>query len=256
MNRWIGMHSRNRELFRIKSQFNDIVVTRNGNLITLWSPKHIKQSELDLRHPLRPYMEYHRHLLLCLLFCPSPRNILAFGLGGGVVPNILHNVCPETSVDIVEIDPEIPPIAERFFHFKVSDTMKVILEDAFVYLHENDTVYDVIVWDTYFGDQLPVTVDNSMFLKDCAAHLSPRGVLAANLMTGDKEKLHQRLKRMNSIFPHLWLLPGEKKGNMIVFAGHNLPSVDSLKHDVDEIKRKFPFKMNTGLLVERLLPYR
>ena len=54
-----------------------------------------------------------------------PENALVLGLGGGIVPTKLNN--RGFKVDVVEIDPSTLKIAESFFQFKNSISLKKMI---------------------------------------------------------------------------------------------------------------------------------
>jgi spermidine synthase len=248
----MGIATQTKTLYKTTSPFNEIEVTQKGNILTLWSPGTIKQSEMNEQHPLRPQLEYHCHLLLSLVFNLRPAAILAFGLGAGIVPRILHSICDGADVEVVEIDPEILAVAKRYFGFKLCDALQVHLEDAFEFQEKAYKHYDIIILDTYCGNDLPISVDSSFFMNGCARLLSPHGVMVANLMTRDKVMLKIRLQWMKQAFGKLMILPGKKSGNMVVFAGYKLPKRETLKQNAHIVDNLFPYRFRAQWMVNRL----
>jgi spermidine synthase len=250
----MGLFSKQQVLYKKKTKFNDITVSRSGNMITLYSPEPVRQTVINVKQGFQPILEYSKHLPLCLAFCPCPVSILVLGLGGGVLPGLLSIACKQAVVDVVELDPEMPKIAGRFFGFTPSDRLRVFIDDAFAFINETDNRYDIIIVDTYLGNELPITVDHSLFWRECAGCLSEKGVLAVNLMTKDKKLLQKRLDSIGRFFPgeFRWLLPGQSAKNLVVFAPVQEISKDMLIENWKSIKSSLPFKLNGRKLIHRL----
>lgn len=102
-------------LHRVKGLVHDLVVTRDGTVLTLWSPTGVRHTVLDLGAPHLPGLEYARNTLLALAFSPEAESALVLGLGGGSIPRMLLAAKPSLSIDVVEIDPVVLKVARRFF---------------------------------------------------------------------------------------------------------------------------------------------
>ncbi len=242
-------------LYKKQSPFNDITVTQRGDLVTLWSPETIKQSEVNLLQPLQPKLEYNGSMVMCLAFCPEPSAILGLGLGGGVIPSIFHAVCPHAFVDVVEIDEEMNHVAEHYFQFHPSPKLRVIIQDAYIYMTqktETDRIYDIIFMDTYLGNTLPMPLKTMKFFEGCIERLSQTGIFAANLMSGDATHLKKILRRLSRIFDSLWLLPGVFTGNVVVFGRKTEITEKTLLENALSIPQKFPFPFNAVQLAVRI----
>ena len=59
-----------------------------------------------------------------------PRKVLFIGLGAGIMPRFVRKISPATGIDIVEIDGEIPGIAEQYFGFKKDDKINITIGDG------------------------------------------------------------------------------------------------------------------------------
>ena len=104
-------------LYQSKTKFNDLLVVQESNLITLYSPPTIRQTAVDVDNAAMSHLEYTQNILSGLVFTQNPETILVLGLGGGAIPMMLTNVNKLFSIDIVEIDPEIASVAQKYFHF-------------------------------------------------------------------------------------------------------------------------------------------
>ena len=209
----------NRKIFyESKTKYNDILVTQENNIITLYSPPDTRQTAIDVKNPTLPHLEYARNILPGLVLAEGPESILMLGLGGGAIPRMLANINSQFFIDIVEIDPEMAAVAEKYFHFKTTDRIRLFINDAFQFLKKSKKTYDIIIMDAYIGNNLPKSLSSLDFFKEADKHLSNKGVLIANLMTTDRPYYKKMLKKINSAFSEIWLLHAETSSNAIAFA--------------------------------------
>ena len=172
-------------LHRERSLYQTILVTREpGRLCLQFSRRKDQrnQSCMNPRHPKRMVFTYTRMMMAALLLNPQPANVLMVGLGGGTLPTALGELLPETTVDVVEIDPAVLSVAENFFAFAANDRLRVHLSDARVFVKRRlrgDLRYDLIMLDAYAGDYIPEHLMTVEFLEETRALLTPGGVVAA-----------------------------------------------------------------------------
>ena len=126
-------------LFQKQTRFNNLTVIRKRNIITLWSGGN-KQTEIDVDNPLCTRLEYSRNFFLSLAFQPDPRSILALGLGGGAIPSLLHSILEKSIIDVVEIDPEMPAIARKYFCFSISERLRLFIDDAYFFIRDTKKI--------------------------------------------------------------------------------------------------------------------
>jgi spermidine synthase len=243
-----------RTVYRVKTDFNNIAVTQRGNIVTLWSPATVRQTEIDIRNPVVPRLEYARNTVLSLAFCPGPETILVLGLGGGSIPMMFHEICKNASIDVVDIDPEMPVIAEGFFNFFTDTRLKVVLEDASRYVRETNTgkKYDIIVMDTFIGQKQHRTLTSEKFFSAVRDRLTPGGVFATNVMSESRAHYEKMKSRIGSAFKHLWSLPCETSTNTLVFAGRGNISKPEILSNVRMIPSPIPPEIPIKKLAKRV----
>lgn len=56
--------------------------------------------------------------------------MLLVGLGGGGLPQFLHDFVPCARVEVVELDPAVLEVAQTWFGFQTDKRLKVILGDG------------------------------------------------------------------------------------------------------------------------------
>ena len=123
-------------------------------------------------------------LHLPLVFNPEARTVLLVGGGGGVVPTIFRRDYPELSMDIVELDPSVVEVAERYFGFEPQgERTRTIVQDGRVYMRDCTKQYDVILLDAFTGGRPPFHLLTREFLELVKARLSERGVVHLNIIS-------------------------------------------------------------------------
>jgi spermidine synthase len=131
----------------------------------------------------RLVVDYTRLLMTAVLANPSPRRIFVAGLGGGSVPRVLRQLYPQAHLDIAEIDPAVVGVAERFFDFRPSASVRIVEVDARVHLKRAGTSgrYDLIILDAFKGDgHIPEHLLTLEFLREAQTAMVEGGILASN----------------------------------------------------------------------------
>lgn len=102
---------------------------------------------------------------------------LCIGMGVGIVP--MQLAAQGSKVDVVEINPDIVPIAQQFFGFDPSK-LSLHIGDGRQFLNQTSSKYDALVLDAFLGDSSPshlLTVEAFTSMRRC---LTDAGVLVIN----------------------------------------------------------------------------
>ena len=110
---------------------------------------------MPLPHPNKSCLPFVNYIPLCFVLNPTARDILITGLGGGSIPKLFYQINPELNIDVVELDPEVLNVAERFFYFKNGVQANVIINDARMYVKRTKKKYDIIILDAYKAELIP-----------------------------------------------------------------------------------------------------
>ncbi len=239
-------------LHRAKGLSHDLVVTRDGSAITLWSGEGVRHTVFDLDFPPVPGLEYAGNTLLALAFNPDPGSILILGLGGGSMLRMFRAARPRASIDAVEIDPAIPEIARRFFQVGDSPGFQIYVEDAATYVERCEKEYDLIILDAYAGDSLPVQCSNLEFFARMRRRLSACGVAVINWMPGDHKRYVELLQHVQSTVGQAWSLRGQRSRNTLLFASIVPASRQALVTVAESLALEIPFPNALPRLAHRL----
>jgi spermidine synthase len=120
---------------------------------------------------------------LARAYTTNVQDVLCIGMGMGIVPMDFAN--RGARVDIVEINPAVVPVAQRFFGFDPSK-VHITIDDGRHYLNRCRKKYDVIVLDAFLGDSSPSHLLTHEAFAAMAHVLRPGGTLSINSF-GDLE---------------------------------------------------------------------
>jgi spermidine synthase len=202
----------------MKGLTDNLQVTREGNIVTLWSSGGVRHTVLHLDAPHSPGLEYARNSLLALIFRPEARSLLMLGLGGGAIIHMLRAVRPDLGIDAVEIDPAVIALARKFFHVWTSPHFQIFLDDAASYLPACDKQYDIVILDVYCGDVFPARCATREFFEDVRRRLGDAGVMVVNWMRGNHEAYRRVISDIEACFGRVWILHGIQSKNSLFFA--------------------------------------
>lgn len=183
------------------------------------------QSAMRIARPDDLELSYTRAMMGVLLFQPQPRDVLMVGLGGGSVAKFMRRHLPETSIRVLEIDPQVVAIARQCFAVPADDAkFSVIVGDGAEYMARQDIAADLIMVDGYDAESQVEALATTAFYRDCHDRLKTGGMLVVNLWGGDRE-FNAVLKRIEEAFPGGTLcLPARKQGNVIALAFRDRPA--------------------------------
>ncbi len=242
-------------LHRGRGVANDLIVTQQGNTLTLWAGSGLRHTVLDLDAPHMPGLEYARNTLLALAFTPNADSILMLGLGGGSILHMLRAARPHAGVDAIEIDPAILQLARKFFRVGDSSWFKVYLEDAAVYLEHCRRRYDIILVDTYVGASLAAQCTTREFFENARRSLSPHGVLVINWMSSDPQRYRRVLANVEAASGSVWQLHGYRSRNTLIFATARKVERAELLTAADRLERDMSFASAIAPLARRIQLY-
>lgn len=173
-------------VFSKRSLYRNLSVTREGERVCLRFAgvrDDLAQSCIDRGDPQRLVFDYTKRVFAGLLLRPQPTRVLVVGLGGGSIPGAMHALVPAARIDVVEIDPAVQEVADKYFGFRASAGVDIIIRDARVFVKHAllaKVRYDYIVLDAFNGDYIPEHLMTREFLEECRGLLMPGGVLVAN----------------------------------------------------------------------------
>jgi hypothetical protein len=147
------------------------------------------QSHVDLDDPTRLFFEYIRRMGHVIDQLPDgPVTALHLGAGALTVPRYIAATRPGSRQQVVELEPRLVELVREQLPLPRDASIRVRYGDAREVLGRlpaglRGTV-DVLVVDVFGGARIPAHVTSAEFYAECAAFLSPGGVLLVNIADG------------------------------------------------------------------------
>lgn len=167
-------------LYEKKSDFHKIYMVKNniGKFIKFndtYQAGYIKSKTYEGNLP------YINYFFIPYLMNEKIKDILLIGFGSGILANQFNKIFSIKSFDIVDIEENIFPLAQKYFNFKPSSKMNFYLQDAIVYLKTINKKYDLIITDVA-GD---IGIDDRFcsieYLELIKSHLKKDGIFVSNM---------------------------------------------------------------------------
>lgn len=236
----IGGVAEARVIHSERSLYRNILVTdEHGERCLRFSVRRLErnQSCMLLDDPERIVFPYVRMMLAALLLDPDPGRILIVGLGGGTLPRALQRLLPKASIDIVEIDPAVVAVAERYFGFRSGPKMRVVTADARVFVKRafrRGDRYDLIMLDAFGGDYIPEHLMTKEFLEEVRGLLTADGVLAANTFATSRLYDYESVTYQN-VFKYFFNVKTDISNNRVILTRRSgLPGREVLERRAAE----------------------
>lgn len=174
--------------------------------------------------------DYSRYYHLTRQFKPDFRDVLVIGGAGYSVPKDFLRRYEQVNINVVEIDPQMTQIAERFFKLEEDPRLRITHEDGRTFLRAAEPAkYDAILMDA-FGSlfSVPYQLTTVEAIREMRRNLREDGVVIFNLgsaISGPASRfLHAELATYRAVFPNVYLFkvnadyPDERLQNLMIVA--------------------------------------
>lgn len=166
------------ELFRGNSNFGLLqVIQQKGGPHRYYLNDYLTQNTYDTN--TRQSISMFTYMLhdLARAYAPKTEEVLCIGMGVGIVPMSFARA--GMKVDVVEINPDVVPLAERFFNFD-SSKINLHLQDGRYFLNHTQKKYDALILDAFLGDSSPSHLMTREAFASMRNVLNAQGVLVIN----------------------------------------------------------------------------
>jgi len=144
------------------------------------------------------------------------KKILLISAEGGMLEEI-QKYRP-TTVDYVELDPQIASVQFRFGLIKTIPGLNVIYRDGRAYLAESEEIYDAIIINLTEPDTFQINrFFTDRFFELARRHLASQGVLSFSMQGFDnylaepqRQKISSLYNTVKDYFSHVMMFPGQK----------------------------------------------
>lgn len=147
-------------------------------------------------------------------------DVLLIGGGGFAYPKHFLTHTQGTSMDVVEIDPKMVEIARRHFYLDrleehldregQSDRLGIFVQDGLDYLRTCRRSYDVIINDSFEGNDASAAFQQPETIERIHRHLNPSGLYMTNLVvdltTSGSYRLLEFKSALERVFAHVSII--------------------------------------------------
>jgi len=208
-------------------RISGVTVAEDRNRRNLYLDGDILQSCMLLSDPNRLYLEYSQAMMCALFFQPVPKKVLLVGLGGGSLVKFLLEFCPDTRIDVAEINPLVVQVAREYFLVPENERLRIMHaagEEVIAERLAAGDSYDLILLDAFDDNGPARSLLAEHFLYSCQGLLAKGGVFAMNLWNRPVDNFPAHLATLSRLFEQRIhkLLLANCNSNAIVF-GFNEP---------------------------------
>ncbi len=200
--------------------YNSLTIEQRGTLVEMRARSkrgEHRESAVDLASPLQLVVPYTRSLYAGLFFQPQPDRVLMIGLGGAGFHRLFAAAFPRVLLQTVELDPKVFELCQTRLGFVPTAQTPVAVMDGRMFVKRDRSRWDWIILDAFRGGYVPAHLKTEEFYRECAAHLSDRGVFISNLHAGT-ELFYSDIKTIQAVFPQVVLFATAGTGNVILCA--------------------------------------
>jgi predicted membrane-bound spermidine synthase len=127
---------------------------------------------------------------------PRGSKVLLLGLGGGSVAKRLTE--RGLSVDVCELDKRIAEVAKKYFY--LSDKVNITVDDARHYIKTCNKKYDLIIFDTFKGEDPPNHVFTMESLEETKRLMNPGATIFVNSLGYIDGKIGKSMRSIYKTF--------------------------------------------------------
>jgi spermidine synthase len=168
-----------KELHRRNSNFGLLqVLQENGGVRRLYLNDYLTQNTYDVDQKKSVSMFTYMLHGLAQAYAPALNNVLCIGLGVGIVPREFAR--DGARVDVIEINPLVVPLAQRFFDLDPAK-LNITFGDGRYFVNQCSLAkYDAVILDAFLGDSCPSHLMTREAFGGIRKILKPEGVLVIN----------------------------------------------------------------------------
>lgn len=146
-------------------------------------PNHAAQSGIPLDNNPRLLFDYNQRLLELALDL-KPRKILILGGGTFTLATALATALPKSKLTVVERNKDLVKIAESYFGYLPNSRLRLVINDAAIFMDQRKPLYDLIYVDIYDNFIIPDQFRGVEFAKKLNKALLTNGMVAVNCISG------------------------------------------------------------------------
>lgn len=225
------------------------------------------QSAMFLNSP-ELALNYPKYYHLLRYYKPDFRETLIIGGAAYSFPQDYLRTYPDKRIDVVEIDPQMTEIAQKYFGLQDNPNLRIFHEDGRIFLNKNTKKYDVILVDAFNSMySIPFHMTTREAVEKMSDSLTDDGVLILNLISAVEGTgamfLQAEYKTFAEKFPflHLFRVEPEKPlnvtQNLILVAAKTAKKAEIADGQISAFlnnKYENPIETNLPILTDDFAP--
>lgn len=197
-------------------------IYEEGETVTLHFRIGSVQSQMREDAPDHLVLSYTRTMMAFPLFNGYPQHLAMIGLGGGSMAKWCYRHLPHTDITVVEINPYVIALRDRFCIPQDDRRFRVRCEDGADYVARASKQVDVLIVDGFDIDGQPPELCSQNFYDNCYRSLTASGLMVVNLCcAGDRANLARIRKSFDD---RILVVTPHDGSNKIVFACKGEPA--------------------------------
>lgn len=158
------------------------------------------QSGIYTNRPNELPFWYTKQIVQSVAEVSSKQNILVLGGGAFTIPEYLARQYPESTVDVVEIDPSLKEIAKKYFDYQPLENINAVDGDARTFVNTAQKHYDVIIVDVYGDVSVPFSLLTKEYAGKIGAITADGGVVVINAIASETGSCAELLQAMDATY--------------------------------------------------------
>lgn len=241
----------------VKTDFSRIRIRKNRNVRTMLfvrdNGEEVIESSVNLDKPHDLLIDYTKHMFLSYIVKPKQDRVLIIGLGGGAMIHFMKHHEPKAKVDVVEIDPIVVKLADKYFGVRTEGNVNIAVKDGFQYLKDTPNTYDVIYMDAFLKPSkdtdetgVPLKLKTIRFYKDIQKKLTADGLVVFNI--NPHAQIQDDVRNIREAFPQTYVFNLPNLGGLVVIGSMapqrlTLAEINAKAVDLDKrFKASFSFR--------------
>ena len=151
---------------------------------------------------------YLRYYDLFNYYKKDTTDVLLIGGAAYIYPTYFLEKYPDKQIDVVEIDPKMTELAQKYFGLDITkEKLKIYHQDGRRYLNTTNKKYDCILIDAFKGINAPFQLTTKEALENAKKDLKENGIIITNIVSaleGDKsEFIKKEYATYQKVFKHV-----------------------------------------------------